>query len=92
VIEGESQRSSFTPFLLPIGGPLRRPDRGRVLVAGDAGGFVNAATAEGIYYAMASGDLAARAVGTTCSSAGSLVTRYQRACHEEIVLSCATRC
>ena len=36
--------------------------RGRVLVAGDAGGFVNAYTAEGIYYAMVSGDLAARAI------------------------------
>ena len=34
----------------------------RVLVAGDAGGFVNGITAEGIYYAMVSGDLAARAV------------------------------
>jgi flavin-dependent dehydrogenase len=33
-----------------------------VLFAGDAAGFVNAITAEGIYYAMASGDLAATAV------------------------------
>ena len=35
-----------------------RPGRGRVLLAGDAGGFVNGFTAEGIYYAMVSGDLA----------------------------------
>jgi flavin-dependent dehydrogenase len=33
-----------------------------VLLAGDAGGFVNALTAEGIYYAMVTGELAARAV------------------------------
>jgi flavin-dependent dehydrogenase len=33
-----------------------------VLIAGDAGGFVNGITAEGIYYAMVSGDLAASAV------------------------------
>jgi len=33
----------------------------RVLLAGDAGGFVNALTAEGIYYAMVSGEHAARA-------------------------------
>ena len=36
--------------------------RGRVLFAGDAGGFVHAVTAEGIYYAMVSGELAARAI------------------------------
>src|SRR4029077_17064539 len=33
----------------------------RVMLAGDAGGFVNGITAEGIYYAMVSGSLAGRA-------------------------------
>jgi flavin-dependent dehydrogenase len=33
-----------------------------VLVAGDAGGFVNGFSAEGIYYAMVSGDLAAASI------------------------------
>ena len=41
VMTGESVRRNFTPFLIPVGGPLRRPGRGRVLLAGDAGGFVN---------------------------------------------------
>jgi flavin-dependent dehydrogenase len=59
VMEGESVRRNFTPFVIPVGGPLGRPGRGRVLLAGDAGGFVNGFTAEGIYYAMVSGDLAA---------------------------------
>ncbi len=40
---------------------LARTYSDRVLLAGDAGGFVNALTAEGIYYAMVSGELAARA-------------------------------
>lgn len=62
IVEGESVRENFTPFLIPVGGPLRRPARGRVLLAGDAGGFVNGFTAEGIYYAMVSGELAADAV------------------------------
>ena len=62
LVRGESVRKNFTPALIPIGGPLRLPRRGRVLLAGDAGGFVNAVTAEGIYYAMVSGELAARAV------------------------------
>src|SRR5205823_12891698 len=38
IVEGESVRENFTPFLIPIGGPARHPRRGRVLLAGDAGG------------------------------------------------------
>ena len=53
---------------------MRHPGRGRVLLAGDAGGFVNGFTAEGIYYAMVSGELAARAIiqsaGRSSPSAG----------------------
>jgi geranylgeranyl reductase family protein len=62
IVVGDSVRQNFTPFHIPVGGPVRRPGRGRVLLAGDAGGFVNGFTAEGIYYAMVSGDLTARAV------------------------------
>lgn len=62
LIDGESRRDRFTPFLIPIGGPLRRTAAGRVLLAGDAGGFVNGFSAEGIYYAMVTGDLAAGAI------------------------------
>jgi len=62
LMAGESQRRHFTPFLIPIGGPLRKTAEGRVLLAGDAGGFVNGFSAEGIYYAMVTGDLAAGAV------------------------------
>jgi geranylgeranyl reductase family protein len=62
LLSGESQRRNFTPFLIPIGGPLRKTAAGRVLLAGDAGGFVNGFSAEGIYYAMVTGDLAAGAV------------------------------
>jgi flavin-dependent dehydrogenase len=85
VLEGESVRNNFTPFIIPVGGPLRRPGRGRVLLAGDAGGFVNGFTAEGIYYAMVSGDLAGRAViDTQPGTVASLVRRYQRAVRREV--------
>ena len=85
VIEGESVRHNFTPAFIPVAGPLRRPGRGRVLLAGDAGGFVNAFTAEGIYYAMVSGELAAKSViGTPAGSVSSLARRYRRACDHEI--------
>jgi geranylgeranyl reductase family protein len=62
VLRGGSSRRNFTPFLIPVGGPLRQTVRDRVLLVGDAGGFVNGFSAEGIYYAMVSGILAAEAV------------------------------
>jgi geranylgeranyl reductase family protein len=85
VIEGESVRRNFTPFLIPVGGPLRRPGRGRVLLAGDAGGFVNGFTAEGIYYAMVSGELAANAVTESGRRPlRTLASRFARAVDHEI--------
>ncbi len=84
IVRGQSVRRFFTPFLIPVGGPLRQPGRGRVLLAGDAGGFVNAFTAEGIYYAMVTGELAARAILDAAGNPGALVPRYRRACEREI--------
>jgi len=78
VLAGPSSRAHFTPFLIPIGGPLARTVTDRVLLAGDAGGFVNGITAEGIYYAMVSGDLAAQAL------ASGQPTRYERLWRREI--------
>jgi geranylgeranyl reductase family protein len=83
LVAGESMRTHFTPFLIPVGGPLRAPARGRVLLAGDAGGFVNGVTAEGIYYAMVSGDLAAKAV-LGPGGVSTVARRYRRACDYEI--------
>jgi flavin-dependent dehydrogenase len=62
VLAGESSRAAFTPFLIPVGGPLAETLRDNVFLTGDAGGFVNGFTAEGIYYAMVTGDLAAAAI------------------------------
>jgi flavin-dependent dehydrogenase len=85
VVEGESVRANFTPFLIPIGGPLRKPGRRRVLLAGDAGGFVNGFTAEGIYYAMVSGELAAETVAAAWpSSTSDLAGSYRQAVDGEI--------
>ena len=84
ILVGESARQNFTPFLIPVGGPLPETGRGRVLLAGDAGGFVNGFTAEGIYYGMVSGELAARAILDARSSVRNLARRYRRACDYEI--------
>jgi geranylgeranyl reductase family protein len=78
VLRGASVRRNFTPFLIPVGGPLRQTMSHRVLLAGDAGGFVNGFTAEGIYYAMVTGELAARAI------AEGHPERYERAWKREI--------
>jgi len=82
VVEGDSVRGNFTPFLIPVGGPLRSPGRGTVLLAGDAGGFVNGVTAEGIYYAMVSGELAADAA--VADDPRPMAERYRRMCDAEI--------
>jgi geranylgeranyl reductase family protein len=82
IIEGESVRENFTPFLIPVGGPLPTPARGRVLLAGDAGGFVNGFTAEGIYYAMVSGELAADAV--LADDPRPVADRYRRMVDAEV--------
>ncbi len=58
-VTGETNRDGYKAFPIPVSGPLPRTYTDRVLLAGDAGGFVNAFTAEGIYYAMVSGSLAA---------------------------------
>jgi geranylgeranyl reductase family protein len=84
ILEGDSDRRNFTPFLIPVGGPLGAPGRGRVLLAGDAGGFVNGFTAEGIYYAMVSGELAGRAVLESAANVSLMAETYRRACDHEI--------
>ena len=78
VLEGTSSRTHFTPYMIPVGGPLPVTATRRVMLAGDAGGFVNGITAEGIYYAMVSGSLAGRAA-LAGSTAG-----YARAWRREI--------
>ncbi len=82
-LRGRSSRQHFTPSLVPIGGPVRRTACGRVLLAGDAAGFVNAYTAEGIYYAMVSGELAARAIADG-EALGRVASHYVRLWRREI--------
>jgi len=42
--------------------PLDKTYSNRVLIVGDAAGFINPLTGEGIYYAMASGEIAAKVI------------------------------
>ncbi len=56
----------------------------RVLFIGDAGGFVNGFTAEGIFYSMASGELAASAIAETRSQPEASGPRFQKAWRREM--------
>jgi geranylgeranyl reductase family protein len=47
--------------VLPVA-PLNKTYKDRVLLCGDAAGFINPITGEGIYYAIASGSMAAKTV------------------------------
>ncbi len=87
VLAGSSQRPNYHYFPLPFSGPLKRISSNRVLLAGDAAGFVNGFTAEGIYYAMVSGEhagktalAAIRARNTTAQ----FLRRHDEACNAEL--------
>lgn len=75
IVVGESMREHFTPFLIPIGGPLRQPGRGRGRQRRHGGRRLRR---DGV------GDLAARAVQTAPSDVSMLAARHRRACNYEI--------
>jgi len=75
---------------IPMSGPLNAPGRGRILLAGDAGGFVFPGTGEGIRYAVLSGRAAARSAADFLDAGGAplrLQKRYERRLGEEGLLS-----
>ena len=63
--------------------PLRRKDapiqQGRILLIGDSAGLVEALTGEGIYYAVRSGQIAARAIARNAH------TEYQKDVDDELM-------
>lgn len=89
LVEGASNAANFRAFPLPISGPLDRTSSNRILLAGDAGGFVNAFTAEGIYYAMVSGEHAGKAAAEAVRAGrfdGASLRAYDRAWKREMGL------
>jgi flavin-dependent dehydrogenase len=64
---------------LPLSGWSWRPGAGPVMLAGDAAGLINPMTGEGIYYAVATGLLAGRAVADALRAGSSDAgTSYRR--------------
>jgi flavin-dependent dehydrogenase len=61
--------------------PLENTYRNRVLLCGDAAGFINPITGEGIYYAMSSGQIAAKVIADAFHShdfSKRFLARYQK--------------
>ncbi|HPC90075.1 MAG TPA: geranylgeranyl reductase family protein [Methanothrix sp.] len=67
--------------LIPQGGNDRITAAGRVLLAGDAAGFVDPFSGEGIYYALSSGKIAGRLIGNAPD--GTLAEEYRRECNRQ---------
>lgn len=72
----------------PIGGVYRTPSlvRGRVMLIGDAAGFVSGSTGEGIYPGMVSAEVAVRIIhqALKVSSPGPALEKYDRAWRGEL--------
>ncbi len=84
---GESRPENYRAFPIPISGPMDKTYTDGVLLAGDAAGMVNAFSAEGIYFAMVSGDLAAKAAITALQANrfdAQQLSSYQAAWEREI--------
>ena len=61
--------------------PLEKTYSNRTLLVGDAGGFINPFSGEGIYYAMASGEIAARVIAEALEKGKTneeFLSKYQR--------------
>ncbi|MGD2066122.1 MAG: NAD(P)/FAD-dependent oxidoreductase [Candidatus Bathyarchaeota archaeon] len=56
------QPNNFSAALIPVGGPIEKTYTDRVILCGDAAGFVHPLTGEGIYYAMVSGEIASKVI------------------------------
>jgi geranylgeranyl reductase family protein len=66
--------------------PLDKTYSDRVLLVGDAAGFINPLTGEGVYYAMASGEIAAKVINEslkTNDTSGNYLSKYQDIWKEE---------
>lgn len=80
---GHANAHGMKGQFLPFGDFRRRPGRGNVLLAGDAAGFVDPITGEGIGHALLSGRLAAEAAH--------VALREARTCDAASVYGKATR-
>ncbi|MBZ4664758.1 geranylgeranyl reductase family protein [Mahella sp.] len=68
---------------LPAGGIPRRISKSNIVLAGDAAGFVDPFSGEGIYYALRSGHIAAQTLLEVIKAGGDWGKAYARRCAAE---------
>jgi len=71
--------------IIPLGWPRKKLTGKRTLLCGDAGGFVDTFSGEGIAYAVRSGQIAAQIIAAALpqDDATGLTTAYEKGCREE---------
>jgi flavin-dependent dehydrogenase len=91
-MEGFLQDRGFDPnhkmrgHVIPVGGIRRTFGSSRILLAGDAAGFLDSFTGEGIAYAIRSGQIAAEVIGgslLSCGDSYDVARRYEQSCQGE---------
>jgi len=70
---------------IPYGNYLRCPVQGRVLLCGDAAGLVEPFFGEGIYYAMRTGELAARSIHAHADDPAAVARAYADALEAHVL-------
>jgi len=70
--------SNAKAMRVPLAGPIETTITKRIMLIGDAGGFVSPATGEGIYYAIETGQMAARTVSDIVQGKVVDVKDYQK--------------
>jgi geranylgeranyl reductase family protein len=84
-VNGFDERQRLKGHVIPVGGIRRTLGSGRVLLAGDAAGFMDSFTGEGIAYAVRSGQIATAVISRALSQGGNpgLPGDYETICDEE---------
>ena len=78
------QAASLKGHIVPLGWPKKKLAGKRTLLCGDAGGFVDSFSGEGISYAIRSGQLAAEKIITCVGEpGGKYLATYEKACRDE---------
>lgn len=75
IYPGSYHRNEVRASFLPAGGFVRKIQRDNILLAGDAAGFVDPLTGEGVYYAIITGKLAAEKI------ISNRLTDYEESCY-----------
>ncbi len=70
--------SAQSAMRVPLKGPTRRTVSKRVMLVGDAGGFVSPATGEGIYYAIETGQIAAKTAADLIKGTAMSTAEYEK--------------